>query len=131
VGQLDLTSETMLKAAFFGAGVTPNFGTDTAYDVGTWDSATNEVVGAGYTEGGIAVVTTTLANVSGSMRLDYDNFQLDDSSITAEGYLLYAETAADLAVLAVWFGEAKETQAGTFLVTHDPAGAAVLDCTPA
>jgi hypothetical protein len=121
----------MLKAAFFGAGVTPNFGTDTAYNVGTWDSATNESAGAGYTAGGIAVVTTTLAHVSGSMRLDYDNFQLDDSSIIAEGYLLYADTAGDLGVLAVWFGEAKETQAGTFLVTHDPSGAAILDCTPA
>lgn len=125
---LDLTSETMWKAAFWGASVTPNFGTDTAYGSAPWNSG--ESSGAGYTAGGIAVVSTTLTHVSGSMSFDAANFQIDDSTIISEGYLLYADTVSDRALLAVWFGEPKETQDGTFLVTHDPAGIAVLDCTP-
>lgn len=125
---LDLTSETQWKAAFWGASVTPNFGTDTAYGVAPWNAG--ESSGAGYTAGGIAVVNTTLAHVSGSMRFDADNFQIDDSTITAEGYLLYASTVSNRAFLAVWFGEPKSTEDGTFLVTHDASGIAILDCTP-
>jgi hypothetical protein len=125
---IDLSSETQLKAAFWGSSVTPNFGTDTAYGVAPWNAG--ESSGAGYVAGGEPVVNTTLTHVSGSMRFDADNFQIDDSTIIAEGYLLYAATVANRAILAVWFGQAYETQDGTFLVTHDAAGIAVLDCTP-
>lgn len=124
----DLTSEVMMKAALWGASVTPNFGTDTAYGSAPWNSG--EASGAGYTAGGLLVTTTTLTHASGSMKFDHDNFQWDDSTITAEGYLEYLDTLSNEALLAVWFGEPFETQDGTFLVTHDASGVAILDCTP-
>lgn len=125
---LDLTSESQWKAAFWTASVTPNFGTDTAYGSAPWNSG--ESSGAAYTAGGIAVTATTLTSTSGSMVFDCANFQIDDSTITSEGYLLYASTVSNRAFLAVWFGEPFETQDGTFLVTHDPTGVALLDCSP-
>jgi hypothetical protein len=115
---IDLTSESALKAAFWGSSVTPNFDqTGAAYGSSPWNSG--EASGAGYSAGGIAVTGTTLAIVSGSLRFDADNFLIDNSTITAEGYLLY-----------VWFGEPKSTEDGAFLVTHDPTGIAILDCVP-
>ncbi|MEV0619606.1 hypothetical protein AB0I81_40250 [Nonomuraea sp. NPDC050404] len=126
---LDLGSESQWKAAFFGSSVTPNFTTDTAYNANTWLLA-NESAGVGYTAGGLAIVSTTIVASSGNMVWDFDNLQLDDSTIVAEGYLAYAPSVSNRALLAVWFGAPKETQDGTFLVTLDPAGAAVLDCTP-
>jgi hypothetical protein len=126
---IDLTSESALKAAFWGSSVTPNFDqTGAAYGSSPWNSG--EASGAGYSAGGIAVTGTTLAIVSGSLRFDADNFLIDDSTITAEGYLLYDDTVSDRAILAVWFGEPKSTEDGAFLVTHDPTGIAILDCVP-
>lgn len=125
----DLTSETDLKAAFFKTAATPNYSSDTAYNVGTWVVA-NEASGAGYTPGGLLVVNTTLTLASFNMKFDADNFSLPNSTIIAEGYLLYDDTHADRALGAVWFGGPFETQDGTYLVTHDGAGVFALDLTP-
>lgn len=126
---VDLTSESDLKAAFWGPTVTPDFGASApAYGSGVW--ASGQSSGAGYTAGGIAVVGTTLAIASGSMKFDADNFSLPNSTIVSEGYLLYDDSTSDRAILAVWFGGPEETQDGTFLVTHDAAGIAALDLTP-
>lgn len=127
---VDLTSEVDLKAAFYGSAVTPDYSAAApAYNVGAWVTA-GESSGAGYTAGGIAVITTTLAVVTGSMKFDADNFSIPNSTITSEGYGLYDDSTQDRMVLAVWFGEPQETQDGTFLVTHDAAGIASLDLTP-
>lgn len=125
---IDLTGE-LHKAAFWGPSVTPNFDTDTAYGSSPWNSG--ESSGAGYTPAGILITGTTLAVASGSMKWDADNLQIDDSTIISEGVLLYADPTSDRAIAAVWFGEAKETQDGTFLVTWNAAGIAALDLTPA
>ncbi|MGC5009741.1 hypothetical protein ACLQ2R_03145 [Streptosporangium sp. DT93] len=125
---IDLTSDSDLKAAFWGPSITPAYGTDTAYGTAPWNSG--ESNGAGYTTGGIAVVGTTLAVVSGAMKFDADNFSIPNSTIEAEGYVLYDDTTGDRLVLAIWFGGPEETQDGTYLVTHDAAGIASLDLTP-
>jgi hypothetical protein len=125
----DLTSETDLKAAFFGAGVTPNYNADTAYNADTWLLA-NESSGAGYTAGGVVLTGTTLVATSGSMVFDTNNISIPNSTIAAEGYLGYDDAHADRALWAVWFGSLEETQDGTFLVTMDPAGVYSLDLTP-
>lgn len=125
---IDLSAET-LKAAFWGSSVTPDFSQAApAYGTAPWNSG--ESSGAGYTAGGILIVNTTLAIVSGSLRWDADNFQIDNSTITAEGYIGYVPGVASRIVIAVWFGAPKTTADGTFLVTHDPTGIAALDCTP-
>jgi hypothetical protein len=125
----DLTSETDLKAAMWGASVTPNFDQAApAYGSSPWNSG--ESSGAGYTAGGPVLTGTTLAIVSGSMRFDANNISLANSTIAAEGYLLYDDAHSDRAIAAVWFGSVEETQDGTFLVTHDAAGIWSLDLTP-
>ncbi|MEV7011538.1 hypothetical protein [Streptosporangium sp. NPDC051022] len=124
----DITSETDIKAAFWGSSVTPNFTTDLAYGSSPWNSGQSS--GAGYTAGGIVVTGTTLVASSGSMKFDADNFSLPNSTITAEGYLLYDHAHSDRALAAVWFGSPQSTQDGTFLVTHDPAGIYSIDLTP-
>lgn len=118
---LDLTVETG-KLAFFGSSVTPNYGTDTAYGTAPWNSG--EASGAGYTSGGPLLTGTTLAIVGSSMVFDADNTQLDSSTITAEGALLYYPAKSNRALLAVWFGAAKSTQDGTFLITWASGGVA-------
>ncbi|MBX6167529.1 MAG: hypothetical protein IRY84_07810 [Thermobispora bispora] len=120
---LDLTSENW-RVAFFGSTVTPNFSTDTAYGTGTW--ASGESSGAGYTTGGVPLANTTLAMVGSSMVWDADNVELDASTITAEGVLLYLPTVSNRAFAAVWFGASKETQDGTFLITWASGGIAAL-----
>ena len=125
---IDLTAETH-KAAFYKSTVTPNFDTDTAYNVGTWAVA-NEASGANYTAGGVLLTGTTLAAVSGSMKWDADNIQIDNSTFEAEGLIIYADAVSDRLISATWFGVAKETQDGTFLVTWHANGIAALDLTP-
>jgi hypothetical protein len=124
---IDLGSE-LHKAAFWGT-VTPNFDTDTAYGASPWNSG--EASGAGYSAGGPLLTGTTLSVVSGSMKWDADNVQLDDSTITAQGVAIYADAVSDRLICAVWFGAEKETQDGTFLITWHANGIAALDLTPA
>ncbi|MGA5764471.1 hypothetical protein [Nonomuraea bangladeshensis] len=125
---MDITLET-LKAAFWGSSVTPDFSAAApAYGSAPWNAG--EASGAGYTAGGILIVNTTLAIVSGQLRWDADNFQLDNSTITAEGYISYLPTVSNRIFHATWFGEPKSTEDGTYLVTHDPLGMCALDCTP-
>ncbi|GII84605.1 hypothetical protein Ssi03_25950 [Sphaerisporangium siamense] len=124
---IDLTAETH-KAAFWGSSVTPNFDTDTAYNTAPWNSGQSS--GAGYTAGGPLLTGTTLAAVSGSMRWDADNIQLDNSTITAEGLIIYAPANSSRLISATWFGAVKETQDGTFLITWHANGIAALDLTP-
>lgn len=124
----DWTSETDLKAAFFGNTVTPNFTTDTAYGSGTW--AGGESAGAGYTAGGVVLTGTTLLASSGVATFDANNILIADSTIVAAGYLGYDDAHADRALWAVSFGAEAETQDGDFLVTHDSLGIVYYDLVP-
>lgn len=124
----DMTSETDIKAAFWGASVTPNFTTDLAYGSAPWNSG--ESSGAGYTAGGVVLTGTTFLASSGKAVFDADNINLPNSTIEAEGYLGYDDAHGDRALWATWFGTLQETQDGTFLVTHDPGGIYDLDLTP-
>ncbi|WP_113699190.1 hypothetical protein [Nonomuraea lactucae] len=125
---IDLTVETM-KAAFWGASVTPDFSQAApAYGSAPWNSG--ESSGAGYTAGGILILNTTLALVSGQLRWDADNLQITSSTIIAHGYISYVPSISNRIFHATWFGAEFETQDGTFLVTHDPVGLAALDYTP-
>ncbi|MEV4457005.1 hypothetical protein [Microbispora sp. NPDC049633] len=119
---LDLTASP--KLAFFGSSVTPNFATDTAYGTSPWNSG--EASGAGYTAGGPSPANVTLTIVSSQLVLDADNTQLTNSTITAEGALWYYPAKSNRALLAVWFGAAKTTQDGTFLITWASGGVAAF-----
>lgn len=124
---VDLTAEDH-KAAFWGASITPNFSSDTAYGTSPWDSG--ESSGSGYSTGGIEITGTTLTINSGVLIFDADDFSIPDSTITAEGYVAYADALADELLFAVWFGSALTTNAGTFSVTHSANGIVRLDLVP-
>lgn len=121
---VDLTAEDG-KNAFWGPSITPNFNTDTAYNSSPWlASGGGQASGAGYTAGGPVSTGTTLTPASGILVYDFDNIELTNSTIIAEGYINYWPNKSSRIFLATWFGEPLETQDGTFLVTHDPGGVA-------
>lgn len=116
---IDLTAEDG-KFALFGSSVTPNFASDLAYGSAPWNSG--EASGAGYTAGGVLMANTTLAIVSNQLVWDMDNIQLTNSTITAEGGVSYWPNKSNRLFHASWFGEPKETQDGTFLITWASGG---------
>jgi len=116
---LDLGAETW-RCAFYTSSVTPNFTVDAAYGVGVWGSG--ESSGAGYTPGGPTLTSTTLPFVGNRMVWDADNVQLTNSTIQAEGVLLYFPAKSNRALAAIWFGSPKETQDGTFLINWSSEG---------
>jgi hypothetical protein len=125
---IDLTAENH-KIALWGSSVTPNFTSDTAYGASPWNSG--EASGAGYTSGGQALTGTTLTGASGAVKFDADDTSWASSTITAEGALIYADAlVGNNAILAVWFGSAKTTADGTFLITWHANGIAQWDLTP-
>jgi hypothetical protein len=125
---LDWGSE-LHKFAFWGSSITPNYGSDTAYGSSPWNSG--ESSGAGYSAGGVLLTGTTIThNGSGAIKFDANNIELSDSTIESEGGVGYADALANELLFGLWWGEPLETQDGTFLVTFDSLGIALLDCTP-
>jgi hypothetical protein len=87
-------------------------------------TATNEVSGTGYTATGetLTNVTPTTSGTSGIT--DFDDVNWTNSTITANGALIYNDTAAgDPSVVVLFFGSDKSSSGGTFTVSF-PAAAA-------
>ena len=126
---VDLSLETH-KGALFTDSVTPNFDTDTAYNVSPYDA--NETSGGSWSSGGIALTGTAITLSSGTMKYDATDVSVATSTITsAMGYLLYADAlAGNNAILLVDFGTAVTTSSGTFQITWDAAGIFTWDYTP-
>lgn len=117
-----------LKLALWGPSVTPNYNSDTAYGTAPWNAG--ESSGAGYTAGGVLLGNPTLVPSAGSMVWDADNIQLDETTIESEGGIIYAPNKANRLLAGVWWGEPRETQDGTFLITWNALGIANVDLTP-
>ncbi|WP_067184643.1 hypothetical protein [Microtetraspora niveoalba] len=117
-----------LKLALWGSAITPNYDSHTAYGTAPWNSG--ECSGAGYTAGGPTLAGTTLTPGGGGMAWDADNVQLNNTTITSEGGVIYAPNKGNRLIAAIWWGGVKETQDGTFLITWHSSGIAVLDLTP-
>jgi len=125
---IDLTAAGA-KLALWGSSVTPDFGQDTAYGTAPWDSG--EVSGAGYTTGGPTLLNPTFVPVAGGqVAYDADNVQLDNSTITSEGGIIYIPSKSNRLWAAIWWGEPKETQDGTFLITWHSSGITLLNLAP-
>jgi len=127
VSAVDLTAETNM-IALFGAGVTPNYATDTTYGTGTWGSA-NEASGPGYTAGGQALTGTTLTVVAGNPTWDADDPEWPETTIEAEGAAIY-DPSDDQLIAGIWFGELVGSQDGLYRIAWAPEGIAVFDLTP-
>ena len=135
------TSTTSFKVELFQA--VHNFGPTTpntfkvalytaASDIGpatTAYTATNEVVGTGYTAGGntLAISTDpTSGNNDASTPtafVSFSNTSWASSSITARGALIYNSTQGNKSVAVLDFGADKTTANATFLITFPAADA--------
>lgn len=113
------TSSDTYKIALYTSTATLDAST-TAY------SATNEVVGTGYTAGG-ATLTGFTTGLSGSTAyLTFSNPSWSTSTITARGCLIYNSSKSNKSVAAYDFGGDVTSTAGTFTVNFPAAGATGL-----
>ena len=103
-----------------------------ASDIGpatTAYTATNEVVGTGYTAGGNTLVISTdptSGNNDASIPtafVSFSNTSWASSSITARGALIYNSTQGNKSVAVLDFGADKTTVNATFLITFPAADA--------
>ena len=81
-------------------------------------SATNEVVGAGYTAGGIALSGFNVTTSGTTTILDFttDPFW-ENATITARGALIYNSSKSNKAVYVLDFGSDITSTNGTFAIT--------------
>lgn len=87
-------------------------------------SATNEVVGAGYTAGG-KDLTNVQPVLDGTTAVgDFADTSWTTATITAAGALIYNSTNGDRAVAVISFGGDQSSTAGTFTVVFPVAAAA-------
>jgi hypothetical protein len=95
--------------------------TTTAY------SATNEVVGTGYTAGGQALVGFTVSISGDTAYLTWStNPSWPNATITAASALIYNSTRSNKAIAVIDFGGAFTSTAGTFTVQLPAAGLTAL-----
>jgi hypothetical protein len=89
-------------------------------------SATNEVVGTGYTAGGQVLVGYTAALSGGTAYITWStNPSWPTSTITANGAIIY-NTSGSQAVAVIAFGSDYSSTNGTFTVTLPSAGATAI-----
>lgn len=109
-GQQALLTDTLKIALYTGfATLGP---TTTAY------STTNEVVGGGYTAGGIVLTGVTLAaDANGTVYVDFSSPSWPAASFTARGALIYNASQSNSSVAVLDFGSDKTCSNQTFTVT--------------
>lgn len=115
------------KVAMYTNTLTPNFDADpSSY------SSTNEVSGTGYSAGGNALTSTTVAIASGILTYDAADSSWTTSTITnARGAIVYADPLTPKAnLVAVNFGADYSTVAGTFTIQWNASGIATIDYVP-
>jgi hypothetical protein len=99
LGQHDLTTDT-LKMALFTADANLNADT-TAY------ATANEVVGAGYTAGGVVLTNVTVLSSGTTAYVSFDNAVWNPAGFTARCALIYNSSKSDKAIAVVDFGSNK------------------------
>jgi hypothetical protein len=120
---MDLTLTTN-KAALYTNVLTPNFDTDATY------AATNEVVGSGYTAGGIALTTPTVAVATSVLTWNAANLSWATSTITARAAIYYAAGVTNELIYLQTFGADVTSTAGTFQVTQNASGIVTITYAP-
>ncbi len=84
---------------------------------------TNEITGAGYTAGGVALAnkTVTYTGATNVLKFDADDAQWTDSTLTFRTAVIYDATTNDL-IGYVDYGADKSSEAGTVTIPWDAAG---------
>lgn len=119
------------KIALFSNSITPNFSSDTAYNVAPYNA--NEVSGTGWAAGGVVLTTTALTeSPTGTLKWDADDVSETGTTLTnARAGLIYADAlAGNNAILLVNFGSDFSTVSGTFGITWASGGIFTIDLTP-
>ena len=91
--------------------------TTTAY------SATNEVVGTGYTAGGNTLTGNAISYSGTTAWITFSDSAWTTATITARGALIYDSTRSNAAIAVLDFGADKTSTAGTFTVQMPVAAA--------
>jgi hypothetical protein len=93
-------------------------------------SATNETSGTGYSAGGAALTNINPTSSGTTGFTDFDDLTFSSSTITANGALIYNDTASgDPAVCSLAFGGDKTSTSGDFTIqfpTADASNAIIL-----
>ena len=108
LGLHDLDTDT-IKIALYTSSATLN-ATTTAY------TTSNEVVGTGYTAGGVTLASASVIINSTSGCFDSDNPEWTSATFTARGALIYNDTESDLAIAVLDFGGDFSVAGGTFRI---------------
>jgi len=104
-----------------------NLSTDTLYialytalaDIGpdtTAYTTSEEIVGTGYTAGGIALTGVTINAYDGTVYINFDNAVWNPASFTARGALIYNTSKANRSIAVLDFG-ADKTCSNSFTIT--------------
>ena len=104
-----------------------NLSTDTLYialytalaDIGpdtTAYTTSEEIVGTGYTAGGIALTGVTINTYDGTVYINFDNAVWNPASFTARGALIYNVSKANRSIAVLDFG-ANKTCSNSFTIT--------------
>ena len=87
-------------------------------------SATNETSGTGYSAGGAALTNMNPTSSGTTGFTDFDDLTFSSSTITANGALIYNDTASgDPAVCSLAFGGDKTSTSGDFTIQFPTADA--------
>jgi len=125
---LDLDLETH-KIALFSNSITPNFDSDTAYGSGSY--ASNEVYGTGWSQGGVALTSTSVDAITGGFKWTVGNVSQTGTTLSAARCgLIYADAASDQAICLVDFEGDYTTSDGTFAINWSGSGVFYFDLTP-
>jgi hypothetical protein len=125
-GTIDLDTDT-IKLMLVTSAYTPNIDTHTKRS-----DVTNEVVGTGYTAGGVTLAgkTVTQNNTDNTGVFDADNITIPTSTITARAGVLYKSrggaSSADELIGYLDFGSDIISTTGDFNITFNAAGILTL-----
>ena len=87
-------------------------------------SVTNEASGTGYSAGGAALTNIDPSSSGTTALTDFDDLTFSSATITANGALIYNDTASgDPAVCSLAFGGDKTSTAGDFTIQFPAADA--------
>lgn len=115
-----------IKVALIAPGYTPNFDTEEFFS----DISANEVVGAGYTQGGISLANKSVSQDNTNNRgvFDADDINWPGSTITARGCVIYKNTGVagtSKLIGYIDFVTNRSSSGGTFTIQWQSVGIAL------
>ena len=89
-------------------------------------STSNEISGTGYSAGGVALTSQTVATSGTTAYFDAADPSWTSASFTANGALIYNSTNSDKAIAVLAFGGDFTVSTGTFTIVFPAAGTSAI-----